>query len=164
MCCSGLSTCNPQTPSAVITFSPLFVAVYSGQHTATKCPAPSTEPKRSPGKILLFSVITVPFLLATVLFCYLWVYTPYVYNLDLERVKGFPLSNTETVESRIAAINGLKKVTWISGEFFPCAAVDLKNSDEVNFCFVISRGKLYAKNEKTVEYFPELKISGNTMH
>ncbi len=115
-------------------------------------------------KMIFTSVITVPFLVAILLFCYLWVYLPYVYELDIEKVRVFQLGNTETVEGRVNAINGLERVTWISGEFFPCAIVELKSSGKVDLCFVISDGKLYAKNEETIEYFPELKISHATMH
>lgn len=115
-------------------------------------------------KMILFSVITIPFLAGAILFCYLWIYMPYVYELDLEKVKNYSLTAQETVYKRVNAINSLEKVTWISGEFFPCAIVELKSSGKVDLCFVISDGKLYAKNEDTIKYFPELKISYETMH
>jgi hypothetical protein len=115
-------------------------------------------------KMILSSLITIPFLVVVALFCYLWIYMPYVYGLDLEKIKIFSLSDTDTVEDRVNAINGLEKVTWISGEFFPCAIVELKDSDKLDLCFVISDGKLYAKNEDTIKYFPELKISYATIH
>ena len=89
-------------------------------------------------KMILITVISVPFLAVAILFCYLWIYMPYVYELDLEKVKAYALSNTETVERRVKSIEGREETTWISGEFFPCAIVKLKGSGSVDLCFVIS--------------------------
>lgn len=115
-------------------------------------------------KMILASVITVPFLVAIVLFCYLWIYMPYVYEQDVERVKSYTLDNEQTVQERIASIEGVEKVEWISGEFFPCAVVKIKNKGEVNLCFVIADGFLYAKNDETVAVFSELEKTFKTMH
>ena len=115
-------------------------------------------------KTILITVISVPFLAAGILFYYLWVYMPYIYELDIDKVKTFPLNSTETVEGRVNSIEGPKKITWVSGEFFPCASVKLIGSEKVDLCFVISDGVLYAKNEDTIKYFPELKISFKAMH
>ncbi len=89
---------------------------------------------------------------------------PYVYKLDIDKVKSFSLNNTETVEDRVNSIEEPKEIAWVSGEFFPCATVKLIGSQKVDLCFVISEGVLYAKNEDTIKYFPELKISFKTMH
>ena len=89
---------------------------------------------------------------------------PYVYRLDLEKIKTYSLNNSETIEDRVNAIQGIVKTTWMSGEFFSCATVELKDSGDIVLCFVISDGKLYAKNEDTVKYFAELEISLATMH
>lgn len=115
-------------------------------------------------KLILYSLISIPFFVAALLFCYVWIYTPYLYELDVEKVKNYSLNNSETVEERVNSIINNGQIKWVSGEFFPCATLKIEGSKQLDLCFVILEGVLYARTADTLKYFPELRLSDKTMH
>jgi hypothetical protein len=115
-------------------------------------------------KLLLCISILVPILFVIGLFYFIWIYMPYVCEQDVEKVKFFKLGNNQTVQERILSIENVGEVKWISGEFCPCAVVQMKNKGKVDLCFVIIDGVLYAKNDETIAVFPDLERTFKTMH
>ena len=113
---------------------------------------------------LILWIISCVSLFTMSLFCYLWVYMPYIYEQDVEKVKAFQLENGETVQQRIMNFKKVKTIKWTSGEFFPCATVEFNNNQAVTLCFVIKNSVLYAKNDQTTKSFPKIEKTNTTMH